>query len=111
MKENKKINVYSSTATFVIFSLIVLLRRKAWGGNVMVIAFMIGYLMALALSSFAHSGRFHHPIIPVEMIFAALGMSFIKNKRQADYFDYFLLLEFLIIIVWNGFKLKGRGMI
>lgn len=96
---------------FVIFSLLVLLKRKAWGENVMIIAFMIGYLIVLSLSSFAHSGRFHHPIIPVELIFAALGMSFIKNKRQADFFDYFLLLEFLIIIVWNGFKLKGRGLL
>lgn len=96
---------------FVIFALLVLLKRKAWGGNVMAIAFMIGYLIALTLSSFAHSGRFHHPIIPVEMIFAALGMSFIKNKRQANFFDYFLLLEFLIIVVWNGFKLRGRGLL
>lgn len=94
---------------FVIFSLIVLLKRKAWGGNVMVIAYLIGYLIALALSSFAHSGRFHHPVIPIEMIFAALGMSFIKDKRQADFFDLFLLVEFLLIIVWNGFKLRGRG--
>ena len=96
---------------FVLFSLVMLLVKKAWGNNVMVIAYMIGYLIALAMSSFAHSGRFHHPVIPVEMIFAALGMSFIKNKRQADYFDYFLILEFLIILVWNGFKLRGRGAI
>ena len=95
---------------FVIFSLIVMLKRKSWGGSVMIIAYLIGYLIVLSFSSFAHSGRFHIPVIPVEMIFAALGMSFIRNKRQADYFDYFLVLEFLIILVWNGFKLKGRGL-
>ena len=77
----------------------------------MVIAYLIGYLLVLSLSSFAHSGRFHHPVIPVEMIFAALGISFIRNKKQADLFDYFLFLEFLVIIFWNGFKLKGRGLI
>ena len=95
---------------FVIFSLIVMIKRKSWGGSVMIIAYLIGYLIVLSFSSFAHSGRFHTPVIPIEMIFAALGIYFIRNKRQADYFNYFLFLEFLIIIVWNGFKLKGRGL-
>ena len=96
---------------FVVFSLIVLLKRRAWGGNVMIIAYLVGYLLALSLSSFAHSGRFHHPVLPMEMTFAALGISFVKNKRQADYFDYFLFLELVIIVLWNGFKLKGRGLL
>lgn len=95
---------------FVIFALIVLVKRKVWCNNVMIIAFLLGYLLVLTLSSFAHSGRFHHPVIPIEMMFAVFGMSSIRNKRQADWFDYFLILEFLIIIVWNGFKLKGRGL-
>ena len=76
----------------------------------MIIAYLIGYLLVLTLSSFAHSGRFHHPVIPVEMIFAAAGMSFISNKRQADFFDLFLIFEFIVIIAWNGFKLSGRGL-
>ena len=96
---------------FVIFSLIVLLKRRTWRENVMIIAYLIGYLLVLSLSSFAHSGRFHHPVIPIEMIFAALGISFVKNKKQADLFDYFLFFEFLVIIFWNGFKLKGRGIL
>ena len=96
---------------FVLFSLIIIIKKKAWGSNVMVIAYMVGYLLALTLSSFAHSGRFHHPVIPVEMIFAALGIYSIQNRRQAGYFDYFLIIEFLIILVWNGFKLRGRGTI
>ena len=95
---------------FVIFALIVLVKRKVWRNNVMIIAFMLGYLIVLTLSSFAHSGRFHHPVIPIEMVFAVFGMSSIRNKRQADWFDLFLVLEFLIIIAWNGFKLKGRGL-
>ena len=95
---------------FVIFALIVMVKRKVWCNNVMIIAFLLGYLLVLTLSSFAHSGRFHHPVIPIEMMFAVFGMSSIRNKRQADWFDYFLILEFLIIIVWNGFKLKGRGL-
>ena len=77
----------------------------------MIIAFFVGYLMVLSLSSFAQSGRFHHPVLPVEMIFGAYGISLIKNFKQVKWFDYFLLIEFFIIIAWNWFKLKGRGVI
>ena len=77
----------------------------------MIIAYLIGYLMVLALSSFAQSGRFHHPIIPMELIFASCGIFSIRNKKQADLFDYFLALEFIIILGWNWFKLRGRGQI
>lgn len=96
---------------FVIFSLIALLKRKTWRNNVLIIAYLIGYLIALSLSSFAHSGRFHHPVLPIEMIFASFGMFCIKSKKEATFFDYFLILEFFITLVWNGFKLKGRGLL
>ena len=96
---------------FCIFALFFLLLTKKWRGNVLIIAFLLGYLMVLALSSFAQSGRFHHPVIPMELIFAAYGINCIKNRKQASWFDYFLLLEFVIIIFWNWFKLKGRGLV
>jgi hypothetical protein len=96
---------------FCIFALITLLPKKRWTNNVMIIAFLLGYLMALGLSSFAQSGRFHHPAIPVEMIFAAYGISQIKTVKQAKWFDYFLVVEFFVIIFWNWFKLRGRGLV
>lgn len=96
---------------FCIFALFTLLPKKRWRSNVMIIAFLLGYLMALGLSSFAQSGRFHHPAIPVEMIFAAYGISQIKTVKQAKWFDYFLAVEFFVIIFWNWFKLRGRGLV
>ena len=96
---------------FCIFALFTLLPRKRWTNNVMIIAFLLGYLMALGLSSFAQSGRFHHPAIPLEMIFAAYGISQIKTVKQARWFDYFLFVEFFVIIFWNWFKLRGRGLV
>jgi len=96
---------------FCIFALFTLLPKKRWRSNVMIIAFLLGYLMALGLSSFAQSGRFHHPAIPVEMIFAAYGISQIKTIKQAKWFDYFLAVEFFVIIFWNWFKLRGRGLV
>lgn len=96
---------------FNIFAIFILLKRKKWRDNVTILAFLAGYLMVLALSSFIQSGRFHHPVIPIEMILGAFGICSIRNRRDAKLFDYFLLLEFFIILFWNGFKLKGRGVI
>jgi hypothetical protein len=96
---------------FVVFSFFILIKRKKWRYSITLLAFLAGYLMVLAMSSFLHSGRFHHPVVPIEMIFAALGISSIRNRRDAKLFDYFLIFEFLVILFWNGFKLKGRGVI
>lgn len=96
---------------FVIFAMLSFLPKKRWRNHVMIIAFTLGYIAALGLSSFAQSGRFHHPLLPFEMIFAAYGINLIKNLRQAKWFDYFLVAEFFIIIFWNWFKLRGRGMV
>ena len=95
---------------FCVFALVLLLITKKWRGNVLIIAFLLGYLMVLALSSFAQSGRFHHPVIPMELIFATFGINNIKNRKQASWFDMFLAFEFVVIIAWNWFKLKGRGL-
>ena len=94
---------------FCLFALFILIPKNRWRNHVMIIAFLLGYLMALGLSSFAHSGRFHHPVIPIEMIFGAYGMSQIKSIKQARRFDFFLAAELLAIVFWNWFKLKGRG--
>ena len=96
---------------FNIFAIFILLKRKKWRDNVTILAFLAGYLMVLALSSFIQSGRFHHPVIPIEMILGAYGICSIRNRKDAKLFDFFLVLEFLVIIFWNGFKLKGRGVI
>ena len=96
---------------FCFLALLSFLPKNRWKNHVMIIAFFLGYLAALGLSSFAHSGRFHHPIIPIEMIFGALGISQIKNIKQVRWFDYFLVLELCIIVFWNWFKLRGRGMV
>lgn len=96
---------------FVILAMISFLPKKRWRNHVMIIAFTLGYMAALGLSSFAQSGRFHHPLLPFEMIFGAYGIHLIKSLRQAKWFDYFLVAEFFIIIFWNWFKLRGRGMV
>ena len=71
---------------------------------------MFAYLAILVVSGYAQSGRFHVPILPFEILFAAYGICiFPKNKRH--WFNYALIFEFVVCIAWNWFKLKGRGMI
>ena len=96
---------------FCIMALILLLVSKEWKTSVTPIAFLMGYLVVLAFSSFAQSARFHMPAIPFEMMFAAYGVAHFTKPKYQVYFDWFMLFEFVVIIGWNWFKLKGRGMI
>ena len=95
---------------FCILSMFLLLRKSQWRKYAVSILFMCGYLVVVAFSPFAHSGRFHMPAVPMELMFAAFAVCNI-TKKQAKWFDYFLVLEFLIIIFWNLFKLAGREII
>ena len=86
---------------FCLFALFSLLPQKRWNKHVILIAFLIGYLIALTLSSF--DANF--------LIFVILWISKISKIKQARWFDFFLLFEFFVIIFWNWFKLRGRGAI
>lgn len=100
-------NITSFFVIFVIFSLVI---NKEWRKHAFILFFMLGYLAVLVVSGYAQSGRFHMPIMPLEMIFAAYGITiFPKNKYH--WFNYALIFEFVVCIAWNWFKLKGRGMI
>jgi hypothetical protein len=97
---------------FTIMALIVLLVTGNWRKHVLPIAVLCGYLVVLVFSSFAHSERFHLPILPLTLMFAALGVSLIKeNPWIKRYFNYWCVLMFIAAVAWNWFKLAGRGMI
>lgn len=97
---------------FVIMVLMLLLISGEWRRHVFIIAYTVGYHMVLVLSSFAQSGRFHMPVWPMLMLFAAYGIQMAKgNKKMQRGFTIALVLEVFICLAWNWFKLKGRGMI
>lgn len=100
-------NVFSF---FVILVFFMLLFSGKWREHVFPIAFMCGYLVALVFSEFAQSGRFHMPIMPLFMMFAAYGMSFMNIKRIDRWYNYVLALEIVVCIAWAWFKLAGRGL-
>lgn len=97
---------------FTIATLFILLFSGDWRKYVLPLAILCGYLVVLVFSNFAHSERFHLPILPFSLMFAAYGISKINEvwwiKR---YYPYWCALIFVAAIAWNWFKLAGRGMI
>ena len=97
---------------FTIFALIMMLMSGKWREHLLPLSFTLGYLAVLALSSFAHSERFHQPTMPFEFMFAAYGLSIAVTKpKYKRWFTYWCILMFVGTIAWNWFKLKGRGII
>lgn len=101
--------VKNITSALTIFALFSLLFSGDWRRHVLIIAIGCGYLIVIALSAFAHSERFHLPALPFALILAAYGISILSNK-QKKWYNYWLILIFVVNIAWAWFKLKGRGM-
>lgn len=94
----------------IILLFVMLLYNRKWRPYTFIIAALCGNLIALALSSFAHSGRFHQPAVPLELLFVAAAM-YLYPKQCKRIWKPVLFFEVIIIIGWNWFKLKGRGLI
>lgn len=94
----------------VIILFFMLLFQRKWRAHTFPIAVLCGYLLALTMSSFAHSGRFHEPAVPLELMFAAAGL-YLYPIECKKVWKPILVFELAVIIAWNWFKLKGRGLI
>lgn len=97
---------------FTIASMFILLFSGDWRKYVLPLAILCGYLVVLVFSSFAHSERFHLPILPFTLMFAAYGISKMNEVWWIKkYYPYWCALMFIAAVAWNWFKLAGRGMI
>lgn len=97
---------------FTIAALFILLFSGDWRKYVLPLAILCGYLVVLVFSNFAHSERFHLPILPFSLMFAAYGISKMNEVWWIKkYYPYWCALMFVAAIAWNWFKLAGRGMI
>lgn len=104
--------VKNITSYFTIMALFVLLFSGKWRQHVLPLAVLCGYLVVLVFSNFAQSERFHLPILPLSLMFAAYGISIMNQYPWIKrYFNYWCVLMFIAAIAWNWFKLAGRGMI
>lgn len=97
-------------SAFTIFAMFMLLMSGRWREHLLPLSFMLGYLVVLALSSFAQSERFHQPAMPFELMFAAYGISIaVTQRKYKRWFTYWCALMFIACIAWNWFKMAGRG--
>lgn len=97
---------------FTIAALFILLFSGDWRKYVLPLAILCGYLVILVFSTFAQSERFHLPILPFTLMFAAYGISKMNEVWWIKkYYPYWCALMFVAAIAWNWFKLAGRGMI
>lgn len=94
---------------FVILAMFMLLLSGDWRKYTLPLAALLGYLVVLVFSAFAHSLRFHVPVMPFEMMFAAYA---IINMRKKHKRWYMIWCMFMIVacFAWNWFKLAGRGL-
>lgn len=93
-----------------IFAMFVLLLSGDWRKHVLPISLTCGYLVVLVFSNFAHSERFHFPVLALELMFAAYGVTQLKNKHKR-WFVIWLFAVSLIVVGWGWFKLAGRGLL
>lgn len=93
---------------FTIFALLSLLFSGEWRKHTLPLAVMAGYLVVLVFSNFAHSERFHFPVLGLELMFAAYGVSLVKS-RQKRWYNLWIIFIALVNMVWAFVKLSGRG--
>lgn len=94
---------------FVILAMFMLLLTGDWRKYTLLVAVLLGYLLVLVFSVFAHSLRFHIPVMPLEMIFAAYAIMNMR-KKQKFWYLFWCLLMIVTCFGWNWMKLKGRGL-
>ena len=97
---------------FTLVALVLLLFSGKWRRHVLPGAILCGYLLVLTFSNFAQSERFHQPILPFTLMFAAYGIGLLnQNKWIMKWFNAWCVLMFIAALAWNWFKLAGRGLI
>ena len=106
---------------FVVLAMFFFLLTGEWRRHVFIIAYLIGYLIILAFSVYAQSGRFHMPALPFELMFAAFAIKLIQQNvpltthigRKSTYmrwYTYWCILCVGFVVFWQWFKLKGQGL-
>lgn len=96
-------------AFFVIIAFYTVIKQKRWRDYLLLGSFVIGYLLVISFSRFAASERFHLPALPFILILAAYGITQVTSK-QKEYYNWWMIFIFIVIIGWSWFKLAGRGL-
>ena len=94
---------------FVVLAMFMLLLSGDWRRYTLPLAMLLGYLVMLVFTEFAHSLRFHIPVMPFEMMFAAYAITKLRSRHKRWYL-YWCLFTIVTCFAWNWFKLAGRGL-
>ena len=92
-----------------IFALFVLVKRRNWREHVLPLSLMAGYLVVLVFSNFAHSERFHFPVLALELLFAAYGVTQVTERHKRIYMIWMAMIC-VANVLWAWIKLAGRGL-
>lgn len=95
---------------FVIFAVAMMILNGDWRKHILPLTLMLGYLAVIAFSNFAHSERFHQPVLPFELMFAAYGISQLQQKH-VKWIDYWMVFVVAANVGWAWIKLAGRGLL
>ena len=93
---------------FIIYAMVYIFVSGKWRLHVLPMVTIGGYLVVLVFSNFAHSERFHFPVLPLELMFAAYGLSLMRPKHKR-WMVLWLIGVCVMEILWNWVKLSGRG--
>ena len=93
----------------VILAMVMLLLAGDWRQYTLPVAMLLGYLLMLTFTEFAHSLRFHIPVMPFEMLFAAYAITNMRKKQRVWYLIW-CIFTIVTCFAWNWFKLAGRGL-
>ena len=93
----------------VILAMVMLLLTGDWRQYTLPLAMLLGYLLMLTFTEFAHSLRFHIPVMPFEMLFAAYAITNMRKKHKRWYVLW-CIFTIATCFAWNWFKLAGRGL-
>ena len=93
-----------------ILAMFMLLLSGEWRKHVLPIALTCGYLVVLVFSNFAHSERFHFPVLAFELMFAAFGVTQLRSKHKR-WFVIWLYVICFANVAWAWIKLAGRGLV
>lgn len=108
-------------SVFVIYVLFFMLFSGNWREHMLPLSFMLGYLVVLVMSTFAQSERFHQPVMPFELMFAAYGISLAlqgvpiykgigSRAKYRQWYGLWTVAMLIACVAWSWFKLAGRGL-
>ena len=83
---------------FVILAMFMLLLSGDWRKYTLPLAMLLGYLLMLIFTEFAHSLRFHIPVMPFEMMFAAYAITNMRKKHRNWYMIWCIFIVIMLCL-------------